>query len=500
MTVESFLTAACREIGQEWVHTGADTRGDYGVSELPGGDRVPAAVVRPGSTAEVQALVRLANEHRTPLHPISTGRNIGLGAAVAVREGTVLVDLGARMNRILEFDETLQYVVVEPGVSYRQLYAAIQDSGAPLMCDTTSGPADGSPLGNTMDKGAGYTPAADHFGNSCGLEVVLGDARILRTGDGAVPGSRTWHLAKYGLGPFLDGLFLQSNYGIVTRMGIWLMRRPPIIRSFFFTFPEDEDLAEIADLARDLRFDGTVPTAIKATGDLYALAAQIPYPYESTGAGGFLPDAVRRRLHREHGIGAWIVSGAVYGAGEQDIAARLGKVREAFLASGKASHIPHEEAVQRPILKIHTDTYSGVPTDEEQKMAGWKGGGIASLTPSTPLLGQVAASHQRQSREILNRNGLDACIDYILAGRASRALHSVLFDRADPGERDRAARACRELREHYAGIGYPIGRAPADMQQDEMAARDPVFRAVLGELKQVLDPGGVLSPGRYGIG
>jgi len=67
------------------------------------------------------------------------------------------------------------------------------------------------------------------------------------TGDGALDTSGlksdelvNWHTSKYSFGPILDGLFTQSNYGIVTRMGIWLLPRPPAVRSFHFAFPEDD--------------------------------------------------------------------------------------------------------------------------------------------------------------------------------------------------------------------------------------------------------------------
>jgi 4-cresol dehydrogenase (hydroxylating) len=178
------------------------------------------------------------------------------------------------------------------------------------MMDTTSGPPDGGIVGNTLDKGAGYTPYSDHFGMICGLEVVLGDGGILRTADGALPGARTWHIAKYGYGPFLDGLFLRSNFGIVTRLGVWLMPGPPVIRSFFFMFPDDEDFGEIIDLIRPLKLHNVVPSLIKVTSDLYALGTEATYPFQRTGGRTPLPDQVRRELQRQYGVGAWCVSGA----------------------------------------------------------------------------------------------------------------------------------------------------------------------------------------------
>ena len=73
------------------------------------------AILRPGSRDEVQEVVRIANRHRVPIYPISTGKNWGYGSRVPARDG-VLVDLG-RMNRIVAFDEELAYVTIEPGVA-----------------------------------------------------------------------------------------------------------------------------------------------------------------------------------------------------------------------------------------------------------------------------------------------------------------------------------------------------------------------------------------------
>ena len=85
---------------------------------MAGGDKRPAGVVYPSSTAQVQAVVRATN-NKTPLYPVSTGQNIGLGSRSAPREGQVVVDLGFKMNRILEIDEKLAFAVVEPGVFTR---------------------------------------------------------------------------------------------------------------------------------------------------------------------------------------------------------------------------------------------------------------------------------------------------------------------------------------------------------------------------------------------
>ena len=68
--------------------------------------------------------------------------------------GSVVLDL-KRMNRILEVNERNAYVLVEPGVSYFDLYRYIQEKGLKLWVDVPD-PGWGSPVGNALDRGGGY--------------------------------------------------------------------------------------------------------------------------------------------------------------------------------------------------------------------------------------------------------------------------------------------------------------------------------------------------------
>jgi 4-cresol dehydrogenase (hydroxylating) len=496
---EPFFTAVRQQLGPESVDTTPETVARYGANLLPGGDLPPSGVVFPASTEEVQAVVRVANTHGVPLWPTSTGENRGLGFKSPVRPGQVVVDLGRRMNRIVEIDETLAYAVVEPGVTYAQMYEELGRRGHKLMMDTTSGPPDGGILGNTLDKGAGYTPYFDHFGMSCGYEVVLPTGELLRTSDGALPGSKTQHLSKYGYGPFLDGLFVQSNLGIVTRMGVWLMPRPPVVRSFFFTFPEDEDLAEIIELARPLKMNNVVPTLIKVTSDVYAFGTEETYPFEKAAGKTPLPAEVRRELREKHGLGAWLVSGAFYGPTEEAVQPLIERMKAHFMKSGKARYISHAEAEKSRVLKIHIATFSGQPTSDELGLLRWRpGGGATWFLPATPMVGKVANEHQAMSRRILAEHGFEFAVEYVCGPRMSRALHIIPFNRQDAEERQRMSRCFRALSQAYADVGITVARAPLDMQEEAMA-RLQGLPDVLSRLKKALDPQGILAPGKYGI-
>lgn len=499
----AFLGGVRALLGEEGVNHSDETLRRYGENTLPGGDVRPAAVIYPDSTAQVQAIVRLANEHRVPLYPVSTGNNIGLGSRSASAPGQVVVDLGRRMNRILEINETLAYAVVEPGVTYQAMYDELVRRGNKLMLDVTSGPPQGGMLGNALDKGAGYGPYFDHFGFSCGMEVVLANGEILRTGDGALdsPDISNWHTSKYSFGPILDGLFTQSNYGIVTRMGIWLLPRPPAVRSFHFAYDDDDDLAEIVDLCRPLKLSNFVPTLFRVTNDLYLCGTEGESPeYRASGGKRSISLEGRRALRRKHGLGAWNVSGAFYGPSPAAMAPMIERVCAHFGQSGKARYIPHDEAQTIAPLAIAINAFSGVPGHGELGLLKWRpGGGNSWFLPGMPMIGKVANEFQHLCRGIYEEYGLDYTVMNVCSARFARGLHVLGFNREDEDERLRAEACYRKMAEEVARRGVYVGRAPVDFHEFHMAQAIAPFRDACAGIKDALDPHGILAPGRYGI-
>jgi 4-cresol dehydrogenase (hydroxylating) len=499
----AFLSDVEGKLGSGSVNQTEETVRRYGENTLPGGDNIPSAVVYPASTDQVQAVVRAANVHHVPLYPVSTGNNIGLGSRSANSPGQVVLDLGRKMNRILEVNETLAYAVVEPGVSYQAMYDELVRLGNKLMLDVTSGPPQGGMLGNALDKGAGYTPYFDHFGFSCGMEVVLPNGEVLRTGDGALNSNdiSNWHTSKYSFGPILDGLFTQSNYGIVTRMGIWLMPRPPVVRSFHFTFDEDNDLEEIIDLCRPLKLSNFVPTLFRVNNDVYLCGSEGESPeYRASGGKRSISDEGRRALRRKHGLGAWTASGAFYGASDAAIEPMIQRVISHFGQSGRARYISHEQALEMPPLQIAINAFSGVPGIGELGLLKWRpGGGNSWFLPGTPMIGKVANEFQQLCRGIYEEYGLDYTVMNVCSARFCRGLHVLSFNREDEDERLRAQACYRKMAQEVAGRGVFVGRAPVDFHDFHMAQTIPSFRETCSAIKQALDPKGIIAPGRYGI-
>ena len=132
------------------------------------------------------------------------------------------------INRILDIDEKLAFAhQLSPGWGTRCSMTSWSGAGQLADAGRMFQPTPRRGGRRRARQGAGYSPYFDHFGFSCGLEIVLGNGDVLRTGDGSIESEDlvNWHTSKYSFGPILDGLFAQSNYGIVTRMGLWLMPR-----------------------------------------------------------------------------------------------------------------------------------------------------------------------------------------------------------------------------------------------------------------------------------
>ncbi|MGY0632802.1 FAD-binding oxidoreductase [Luteimonas sp. A478] len=249
-------------VGEEWVFTSDEDIALYRDAYSPVWDEesepVPSGAVAPASTEEVQAVVRIANRYKLPLFPISTGKNLGYGGSAPNMTGTFIVDL-KRMNRVIEVDDRRNFCIVEPGVSYFDLYKHIQEHGKRLMMDVPD-PGWGSPLGNALDHGVGYTwmNYRDHFGSHCGMEVVLPDGEIMRTGMAAVPGAETWGENKYGFGAYVDGLFAQANFGIVTKMGFWMQPAPDHYLCTMVKVPRYRDLIPLIDGVNRMEDQGLI--------------------------------------------------------------------------------------------------------------------------------------------------------------------------------------------------------------------------------------------------
>lgn len=461
-------------------------------------EHAPSAALTAITVEQIQGIVRICNEYKIPIWTISTGRNFGYGSAAPHHRGQIILDL-KKMNKIIHVDPELCTALVEPGVTYGQLYDYLQENNLPLMLSFSAPSAIAGPLGNTMDRGVGYTPYGEHFMMQCGMELVLANGEVLRTGMGSVEGDKAWQIFKWGYGPTLDGMFTQANYGICTKMGFWLMPKPPVIKPFEIKYEHESDIAEIVELLRPLRIAQIIPNSVVIANVLWEAGSANVRRSEYMTERGATPDSILKQIQKDKNLGAWNVYAALYGTQEQvDVNWKI--VTDVIRKSGKGTIVTQEEAGNTQPFKYRAELMSGVPNLQEFGLYNWRGGGGSMwFAPVSQARGSECDKQKTLARKILNKHGLDYVGEFIVGWRDMHHVIDVLYDRTDP-EETRAADACfNELLDEFEKEGYAVYRVNTRFMERVARSYGPVKRRVEHAIKQALDPNNILAPGKSGI-
>lgn len=419
--------------------------------------------------------------------------------------GAIRVERFNRMNRILEVNEELAYAVVEPGVSFFDLCTELRRRGSSLWVSIPD-LGWGSVIGNALDHGWGYLPGGDHAANLCGMEVVLASGEILRTGMGALSAGPAWHAHQRGFGPSVDSLFMQSNFGIVTKAGKWLMPRPEVYLPVTVATRNESDLEAVVDTMRPLLLGGTVRN-VPLMGTVTGAASMIRPRAEWHAGDGPLPDSFFRQVMDETGMGFWNLRLALYGT-EPVVDAQLATIKAAFSripdAMITARKIPGEEVSEETVVEHPERVQGGVPGLALLDSLQWWGGigGHLDFSPVVPLQG----SHVRRLMGILRpeteRAGLDFWPGSVLTPRSCVCVSPILYDTTNEQQVRAAFDLYGRLVKLTGEAGYGLYRGHIAFM-DDIAAQygfnDHAMLRLYQTLKQALDPGGILSPGKQGI-
>ncbi len=212
---------------------------------------VPAGVAFPSSTDEVSAILRLAHEHRVPVVPRGAGSGLS-GGAVSVDGALTVVLTG--MDRVLHIDADDLYVVVQPGLLNADLGRAIAPQGLFYPPDPAS--YEFCSIGGNLAEDAGglrcikYGVTRDYV---LGLEVVLADGSVIRTGGRTVKDAMGYDLTQLFIGS-------EGTLGIITEATLRVLPLPamPITAIAFFPTPVDAGRA-VAGITRA----GVVPVTLE---------------------------------------------------------------------------------------------------------------------------------------------------------------------------------------------------------------------------------------------
>lgn len=456
----------------------------------------PAGAVAPDNVEEVQAVVRIANQYRLPIFPIARGKNLGYGGSAPVLAGSVVLDL-SRMKRI-EFDAEHGTVLLEPGVGFYDLYDYIQRNNLPYWL-STPGNSWGSVMGNALDRGVGYTPYGEHTKNICGLEVVLASGEVVRTGMGAFSNAPTWQAYPFGFGPGWDQMFVQSNFGIVTKMGMWLMPEPESLMGMDVEFDRPEDLKVMVDTIAPLRRERLL-TQSPSIGNWMRAAAVLTTRDQWTDAPGAISDSVIDAIRRQFNIGWWGVSLRLYGREDVNKAA-FEILNNAIGAAGPLSVRPTRWRRGEP---LEYTGWTGTPLTFPMQNVNWYGGrgGHIGFSPIIPQDGDAALAQFRRTYARYQEYGMDYQGSFAFGERHLTNVNAMIFNKDDPAMMAKVDPFFRSLVADSKAQGYGEYRTHLDYM-DLVAGTYDFGGGALGRMneavKDALDPNGIIAPGKSGI-
>lgn len=498
-------------------------------------DTLASAVACPATVEQVQAVVRAAGAANVPIWPVSTGKNFGYGENSTPYDAGITMML-QRMNRIVHVDEQLGYAVLEPGVTYKQLNDHLKQTGSRLWADAAGTTQYASVLGNALDKGRGLTPMADHFGCLCGMDVVLPDGSVLETGGGPVGNNQVRHTYKWGMGPYLDGMFAQSNLGIVVKAGIWLMPAPEKFDFAAFEYKASPDkLGAFIDELQALVMSRAIRSHPHLANDFAMMCILAQYPHELLAGRRHLSDEAAALWRKEHGVARWTFGCGLYGSAEEvryqkrmirKVLGRYGLVqfigaavrddwygRLVRYVAPMANRLLGKSPVFTDVMVPAINLYRGIPTDEFVRQAYFKSHaqkpavdidpardrcGMVWIGPVVPFTSEHVMKVLALTKRIFDKHEFDFFVEVIVeSARSVIVLVGVFYERTDPADAARARAWYDEAREAYLEHGYPPYRATT-MSMPAAMDGNPAAKAFLKSIKLAVDPQNLIAPGRYG--
>jgi len=455
-SIDTLLDDARRELPELRLLTDVADRESYRLDEtayLEAG--LPGAVALPASTDEVAALMRLAARHRVPVVP--RGAGTGLSGGVAGIEGALTIAL-TRMNRILEIDRDNLCVITQPGVINADLKAAVAKEGLFYPPDPAS--YESCSIGGNLGTNAGglccvkYGQTRDWV---LGLEVVLADGSVIRTGGRLVKDT-----AGYSLTHLIVGS--QGTLGIVTEATLRL-RPLPGPRSTMLAF--FSSLAAAGDAVAAMTRAGIVPVTLELLDHQTILAVD---------------DAHQLGLDRDAAAMLLVESDAPGAAATGE----LDEAEKAIAGAGATSVVRAHDAQEADWLRQARRL--ALRALERQGTVRMEDVGVprAQVPQLLAAIERIAAAHKVR------------CATFGHAGDGN--LHpNLIFDRDDPD----AARLTHVVRDEIFRAALALGGTVTAEHGIGAARREwlPVQKgegavAAMRAIKAALDPLGILNPGK----
>lgn len=448
----------------------------------------PACVVKPKKADDIQKIIHLANETRTPLVPVSSGAPHFRGDTVPGTGGAVIVDL-SQMNKVVFVDRARRVAMVEPGVTFGELIPEVEKAGLRLNLPFLPRKSK-SVVGSILEREPVVMPKYqwDISDPLACAGVYFGNGDEFRTGQAAGPGTvkEQWAIggvqkAPYGPGTASWHRILQGSQGtmgIVTWVSMRCELLPKVEEPFVVGSPDLNVLMELASWLIRLRMvnecfilNNTNLATIFAgrwPGDYQPLKDSLPlWTLFFTVAGyEYLP---------EERVSSYIQD-------ITDITQRLGV--EAGKAAGSVSANAISRAVKKP---------SGEPYWKLRPKGACED--IFFLTINDKLLSQIEVMNDLADDSGYSALDMGVYIQPVVQGTGCHCEFNLFYDPKNPSESNRvrelSTSAVKSLLAMDAFFSRPYGE-----NAEMILNRDAASVDVLHKLKNIFDPNYVMNPGK----
>ncbi|MEO7125929.1 MAG: FAD-linked oxidase C-terminal domain-containing protein [Nakamurella sp.] len=453
-----FLAALRAAVGDEFVATDPQVTAAYSRDMMPLAPAgMPLAVVKPGSTEEVVAVVKACAAAGVSIVPRGAGSGLS-GAANAV-DGAVSVVM-TRMNRILEVDAGNRLAVVQPGVVNKDLRTAVEARGLFYPPDPSS--YDWCTIGGNLSTNAGglccvkYGVTTDSV---LGVEVVLASGEVLRTGRRTVKGVAGYDLTKLIVGS-------EGTLGIITEATLALRPLPQAPVTMVATFA---DIAAAGAAVTGAVADGLVPSLLEIM-DAASIRAVQAHTGASMVGDGDTPAAIL--------IGQSDLGGAA-------AIAEMQRLEACCRAAGaEFCYLTEDLTEGRMLLQARRDVLPSL-----EKLGDWLTDDVC--VPRTEIAALIT-----RCEEIAAETGV---IVAVVGHAGDGNMHpTMVYDASDPAAVARAYQAYDRILDAGRALGgtitgeHGVGR----MKQHHLAKEiGPVGLAAHRAIKNALDPDGMFNPG-----
>lgn len=425
--------------------------------------------ILPDTVEEVQNILQVTSKQNIELSIQSKGKDWGYSI---YKEGDLILDLG-NMNKIIEFNEELAYIRIEPGVTFQQVSEYLKKKNSNLIVTVTGGPSDGSIIATTLMRGAGKGLQGDLFNYCCNLEGVLKSGKIINTGFGGYQNAVSQNVHRWGNGPSLDGLFSQSNLAVITKMTIWLVPKPKYYTIFSFGLKTNTQLKKFIPVIQKLKLHRILEGNFHLANNYRILSLKRQYPWELTSKTPLDADIMQQIGPKEK----WISSLMSYSENKEILQAKHNIILKELLPVVNNLKVITSEAIEqskkvgKPIEGIEDIPFLGVPTDKALKTLYWRkkhpipvdidpirdNCGILWINGVIPLndklIDQVVKIVEKQFKQFKFEPNM--ALSFI-SERAVYFIGMIIFDKDIEDEDVRANRCYQSTHSKLAEIGvYP---------------------------------------------